>query len=301
MLDQLRTTARRHPIAGYYALAFTISFGAITLVVGPGGMFGTADTIVVAGIVGLTGPSVAGLLMTGLVDGRAGYAELRRRLLAWRVGARWYLVALCLGPAVMAGVLLGLSALSSSFVPAIATADDRLGLLVRAVAAGLFVASFEELGWTGFATPHLLARHGALATGVLMGVLWGIWHFPFFSGTSDPAGFVPQPVLVTVLLFGWLVPYRVLMVWAYNSTRSGLVAILMHASVVACMYVLATNVTGAGRIASVGGMGLAFWLIAAVVFRVGRSRRDVHRASTRGSAAVTPRNRVSPVRGSSPP
>ena len=270
MLDSLRTLARRHPVAGYYLLVFAISFGAIVLVVGPGGMFGTAATIVVSGIVGLTGPSVAGLVMTGLVDGRAGYANLRERLLAWRVGVRWYLVALLMGPAVMVAVLLGLSAFSPSFIPAIATTDDRLGLVLRSVGAGLFVAFFEELGWTGFAMPHLLERHGVLATGTFMGVLWGIWHFPFFSGTTDPTGFVPAPILVAVLLFAWLVPYRVLIVWAYDRTRSVPMAVLMHASVVACMYLLATEVSGVGRIAAVGCSGLAYWLIAVVALRSGR-------------------------------
>jgi len=33
----------------------------------------------------------------------------------------------------------------------------------------------EELGWTGFAVPTLLRqRYGALATGLLVGVPWGV-------------------------------------------------------------------------------------------------------------------------------
>ena len=36
---------------------------------------------------------------------------------------------------------------------------------------------FEELGWTGFATPTLRRRNRVLATGLIVGVLWGAWHF----------------------------------------------------------------------------------------------------------------------------
>jgi hypothetical protein len=42
----------------------------------------------------MAGPSLTGLLLTGLVSGRAGLRDLRARLLRWRGGARWYAVAL---------------------------------------------------------------------------------------------------------------------------------------------------------------------------------------------------------------
>jgi len=40
----------------------------------------------------------------------------------------------------------------------------------------------EELGWTGFATPTLLRRmrYGVLATGLIVGVLWGMAHLPIY-------------------------------------------------------------------------------------------------------------------------
>jgi hypothetical protein len=46
----------------------------------------------------LAGPPVAGLLMTVLVSGTTGLRELLARLLTWRVGARWYAVALLTSP-----------------------------------------------------------------------------------------------------------------------------------------------------------------------------------------------------------
>jgi len=53
-----------------------------------------------------------------------------------------------------------------------------------------------------------------------------VWHFPLFAGS------VPSPLYLAVLLFSWLPPYRVLMVWVYDHTRSLLVAMLMHAMIV---------------------------------------------------------------------
>jgi hypothetical protein len=40
-------------------------------------------------------PTVAGLLMTRLIDGKAGYRALLARLLRWRVGLRSYAMASC--------------------------------------------------------------------------------------------------------------------------------------------------------------------------------------------------------------
>jgi len=87
-----------HPVLTYFALVFIISWGGFLLVVGPGGFpgtkeqFGTLLPIVVSAM--LAGPSVASILLTGLVDGRAGFRELLSRLFRWRVGACWYAVAL---------------------------------------------------------------------------------------------------------------------------------------------------------------------------------------------------------------
>ena len=58
----------------------------------------TALVLATAAIaVGSFGPSSAAILLTALTRGRGGVRELLGRLLAWRVGLRWYLVVL-LGP-----------------------------------------------------------------------------------------------------------------------------------------------------------------------------------------------------------
>jgi membrane protease YdiL (CAAX protease family) len=51
---------------------------------------------------------------------------------------------------------------------------------VGGLVVGLLVPFFEELGWTGFATAELRKRHGVLATGLIMGLLWGAWHVPLY-------------------------------------------------------------------------------------------------------------------------
>jgi uncharacterized protein len=163
-----------HPVLTYYVLTFAISWGGFLLVGGPGFFAGTnwqSDPLFLfAVLVMVAGPTVAGLLLTGLVDGRAGLRELLARLLRWRVGARWYAVALLTAPLLAAAVPFALSLASPVYLPAIVTADDKAAVLLAGIAVG-FTTLLEELGWTGFATPRLRLHYGAVTTGLVMGVL----------------------------------------------------------------------------------------------------------------------------------
>jgi hypothetical protein len=102
----------RHAVAIYYVLAFAISWGGIVFILDR--LFSTGTTMPFSGGAALlAGPPIAGVLLTGLVDGRSGLRLLLSRLRRWRVGARWYAVALLTGPLVMGGTVFA-SALSLS-------------------------------------------------------------------------------------------------------------------------------------------------------------------------------------------
>ena len=158
----------RHPVRIYFALAFAVSWAGVLFVVGPGGIPTTVEHLMTIGpamyVAMLAGPSVAGLLMTSLVSGRAGLREVLARLLKWRVGWRWYAVALLTAPFLVMTVSLALSVLSAEFLPAIFMTNDKAPLLLSGLAAGLIVGIFEELGWTGFAIPRMRRRYGVLST-----------------------------------------------------------------------------------------------------------------------------------------
>jgi membrane protease YdiL (CAAX protease family) len=262
---------KRHPLPVYYGVTFAISWGAIFLVVGAGGFLsitGASPSFAVAGPASLLGPSLAGVLLISLVDGREGWCDLLSRLRRWRVGVRWYAVALLSAPLVTTMTLLALSFTSPAFVPVV-TAEDKASLLLSAIAAGLIVSFFEELGWTGFATPKWRRRHGVLATGLIMGLLWGAWHFPLFAGNAASSGGIPPALMMAALLFSWLVPYRVLIVLVYDRTQSLLVTMLMHMPIVVGAIVLNAEAvsaeerftslifTGSAYCVVVGGVALA--------------------------------------------
>jgi uncharacterized protein len=276
-MTTIKAFVKSHPLLSYFALAFAISWGGILIAVGlgPGGFSPTPQQFQMAVPYAvpamILGPSVAGILLTGLLYGKAGLREFGSRLLRWRVGARWYAVALLTAPLSMMAVLLALSLLSPEFLPRIFTTNDRPSLLLMGIAVGLSVGIFEELGWTGFAIPALRRmRYGVLSTGLIVGVLWGAWHFFVnFWGSGVTSGALSLAVFLPAWLFsilvGSLTAYRVLMVWVYDRTGSLLVAILMHASLATCTFILTPPVGGVAYWTIGFAYAAAVWVVVAAV------------------------------------
>jgi uncharacterized protein len=249
-MKTIRTFLKRHPVLAYYALVFTISWGGILLAVGvgSGGLPASkeqAEMLFPFVLLALfAGPSVAGIVLTGLVYGRAGLRNLLTRMTRWRVGARWYAVALLTTPLLVTGTLLAFSLTSPEFLPSILTSNEKAALLLFGIGWGLVGGGLlEELGWTGFAVPTLLRqRHGVLGTGLIVGLLWGAWHFLVaFWGSGTSSGALSVAIYLPAIIFyvGSLPAYRVLMVWVYERTgESMFVAMLMHAAFSASMLIL---------------------------------------------------------------
>jgi CAAX protease family protein len=260
---------REHPVLTYYALVFAISWGGVLAVLGPGGLPPTLEQW--QGVAGIymylaiiAGPLAAGLLMTAAVGGRAGLRDLLARWVRWRVGARWYAVALLTAPLAAAASGLVHRLFVPGFTPSFFAAEDKASLLLFGVVIGLLVASCEETGWTGFVIPHLRARHGLVATGLVVGLLWGAWHFPAFWETGSFSGAFPLAVLVA-RLFAWLPAFRILMIWVYERTGSLLVPMLMHAVLVVVSVVFQPLPGGVWALTYPLGLAAALWLLVLVL------------------------------------
>jgi uncharacterized protein len=265
----------RHPVATYFALVFVISWGGGFLILGPGGFPPSGEEFENLGVsfyvAILAGPCLAGIVLTGIVDGRPGLRELLARLRRWQAGSSWYAVAL-LPALVMTATALLLSLVSSDFRPAILNSNDRAGIVMRALGPALLVGSFEEIGWTGFAVPHLRSRHSILATGLVVGVVWGAWHFPLFWEGDSFSATLPLALLLT-RLFSWLPPFRVLLVWVHDRTQSLPVVMFMHALVSFISITLShETLTGARLLTSVLVLAVTMWLLLAAVAAANRWR-----------------------------
>jgi len=267
---------KSHPLLSYFAPTFAISWGGMLLVIAVGGSGGVPMLAWVAG------PPVSGILLTGLLYGRAGFRDLLRRMTKWRVGARWYAIALLTAPLLFTGVNLALSLTYTEFLPSILTSDDRASVLLMGIFAGLMVGFFEELGWRDFAVPTLLRlRYGVLSTGLIVGVPWAVWHLlvTFWASGTISGEFALASYLIDPFLF--LVAFRVLMVWVYDRSGSLLLAILMHTSLTASSLILGAGVVGIPLLTFDLIWAAVLWIVVAVVTAANRGHLSRQPASRR--------------------
>ena len=295
-MTTLTAFADRHPVAAYFGLTFAISWGgALIAIGGSGSMAGTtpgSDPRFAYALMGmLVGPSASGLLLTALLNGRAGLRQLLSRLIAWRVGTLWYAVALLTAPILMLVTQLALSAVSPAFRPGIFAPVDKGTLLLVGLAVGVSAGVFEELGWTGFAIPAVRRRHGSTVTGLIVGIWWSAWHLlPNIWSSRAASGDLDVSVYFALTAFGFLAGYltafRILMVWVYDHTQSLPVAMLMHMSLTASLLIF--NPIG------ISGMRLqvfsfafagAAWAVVAVV-ALANKREGMNSASIRPPARL---------------
>jgi membrane protease YdiL (CAAX protease family) len=261
---------RSHQLTTYFALTFALSWGAMLMAVGRSGFPATPETLerllpLAIGVM-LVGPPVASVLLTTLLNGGPGLRELLSRLAAVRVGARWYAVALLTAPLAVLTTLAVLSRFWPEIVPGILVRHDKSARLVLGVCAALGAGIFEEIGWTGFATPRLRRRHGVLGAGLLLGFVWGAWHLlPNVWASRTYVGAVPMPLALVAGLFSSLLVFRVAMVWVYDRTQSLLLAMLMHASLTACSIILDPVTAGVRLLAYTLGLAAVFWAFVAAV------------------------------------
>jgi membrane protease YdiL (CAAX protease family) len=175
--------------------------------------------------VGVTGTA---FFMTAVTKGRDGVTRMVRRLVDWRVGPAWYLVAVLaipLGQILVTAVLVTPDALTALAPSALATYP------VAYLAHFWFGPLFEESGWRGFALPRLQHRFGPVRATLLLGLLWSGWHFFLYLPSWLQAG--PVDALASGGIFVvFTTSITVLFTWLSNNTRASLLlAILLHGSV----------------------------------------------------------------------
>jgi len=228
-LPQLKAWLSRHPVAGFVALAFGISYllGIPFLVFASGAipphlhlarLYGPRLLIVY-------GPATAGLIMSAA--GGTGIRALLSKLNPTRSDA---VVGTLI---VAAGVAASAAGLLSSGVTM-----ESLRTTVRAN-AGLLAANFilqlvcigigEELGWRGWLLPVLASRMSRLRATLVAAAIWTLWHGPRLF--DRPAAVV----LFAISVFGLSFVFT----WLWSQTGHRLLPVVVaHAIVNTPMFFL---------------------------------------------------------------
>ena len=205
------TLIRRHPLVAFFVLAYALSWW-------PSILYSLdLSPQPVAGF----GPFLAALVVLALTSGKAGIGGLLRRMVRWRVGLRWYAVALLLPVAIalaaaVFNVLLGAQAPSSVELGGWTNLFSTFFILLLIPGLG---GAWEEPGWRGYALPRLQVGHSALFASLILWVVLMVWHLPLFI-----VGEIHWSDLVFFL--GYVIVFN----WVFNNADgSVLIIMLMHA------------------------------------------------------------------------
>jgi membrane protease YdiL (CAAX protease family) len=211
-MNPITSFIKRHPQGVFWAIAYSIPWlGYVLSRMYPNDLWQLF----------VWGPFLGGALVTAIADGRSGFKTYFSRIVRWRVGFRWYAVALFLPLAINAAAIglnlaTGAKLEQSVQLPALPQVAFFFLFIFFTIALG------EEPGFRGFALPRLLVGRSALAASLILGVLHAIWHLPLFLGGEMPAVSTTLIILSGSVMFTWL----------FNRTNgSVLIAMIFHTTV----------------------------------------------------------------------
>ncbi|CAA9503455.1 MAG: hypothetical protein AVDCRST_MAG05-2582 [uncultured Rubrobacteraceae bacterium] len=231
----------RHPVAAFLLMAFVFSWTIMLPLLLSQSGFGILPFAlpwqVFGSLMSVFGLALPAFLVTAAKDGKAGVRDLLGRVFRWRVGARWYLIALFgllavtllgaipfLGVAPLGAFARNWSLIFTVFLP---------GVLVPLVLVNLW----EETAWTGFMQHTLQEGRGPLLASAMVAPFFALIHMPgffvagFISDEKTPLSQFPAVLMQVGILAVFAVFIRVLIMWLYNgSGRSVLIVALFHSA-----------------------------------------------------------------------
>ena len=219
---------KKNPVPAFFVLTFAIAWSMWL----PLGVLIPENPYL--SLPGAWAPTISALILTGLTDGKEGIRTFLRRILHWRVGWRWYLIVLfgiafIAYLAIVAGLLFGIPA------PALSLPNELPREMLPVFLPIIFLINIfvggplaEDIGWRGYILSKMREGMTALHASLLIGVIWAIWHIPYFifPGWRAAVGNVPF-FWFTLLTTSW----SVLFAWVYVNTESILMPVLFHAAI----------------------------------------------------------------------
>jgi len=148
----------------------------------------------------------------------------------------------------------------------------------------------EELGWRGWLVPALRPL-GTWPTLLLSGAIWGFWHSPIILlgynfGRTDLSG--------VLLMIGGCVAWGILLGWLRLRSASVWPAVIAHGSLNAAAGLIVIFAAAKPDLALAGPLGVAGWIVLAVVIAVlvatGQFRRQPELAGAPGRLLSAPRS-----------
>ena len=257
---------RKYPVAWFYILAFGMSWlGMISAVLASRGIAPfNSPYFQLLSIFYAVGPALAALIVSQVTYGKKGVQDLNKGLIRWRVSLLWYIVAV-LGSAILLIVAQAVTKLLGLTVTIVMPPVDLSPYFIFGSMVNFLANTCEEIGWRGFALPHLQKRYNALISTLIVGTLWSLWHLPLVFLVGNPMSEFPLVWFISIAADAFIYT------WIYNSTKGSILLVaLFHGS----LNVWGLFITGVSPVAYALVNCVVAIVLIAVFGRVNLSRRE---------------------------
>jgi membrane protease YdiL (CAAX protease family) len=281
-MHSIRKRIEEHPVlaffVGAYAITWSIWFPVLTAI--DRGWIAYNTTAIVALVVGSFGPPLSAAVVTYLTGGslKGWFSQVLR----WRVAPRWWLAALGL-PLVLYALVAGVHLLLGGQLNW-GEVNPLASIPLAYLNIFIWGGGNEELGWRGFALPYLQERYSALASSLVIGVVWTVWHAPAGIIERGVTGWAVDLPVYAVIVIGISIVATLL----YNSTGgSVLLTMVFHAGVNAGqgLYPVEEMFTPTGELAR-----FVAWAVLVGVLLLAFGWRSLARGDVAGAAQAGARN-----------
>ena len=264
-MQKIRDRMKRRPVMWFFGISMTIELVVVAIFLSSGaaekleaairatGLGERTDFVSAARLVVLEpqsslgvflsilqplSPDIAAFAVAGLAFGLGGVVALVRRYRFWREDVGWRRGVRIWGLMLFTFLAMSLvtAGLNYVFSPPGSFEWVNTPILSWSFPMALLASILldiggvtEETGWRGFALPLLQARMTPLAATLIVGLMWGVWHFPARPDILLGAyGLWGGALLLAILVVRFLF-LSVVMTYFYNRVGgSTLIAISMH-------------------------------------------------------------------------
>lgn len=163
-------------------------------------------------------PGLTALWLIFHLKGKKGILDLLKPLLMWKAGIKAYLMVFLTRIFVLI-LVIGIRYVLNIDLPR----NNGIDILF---VVGYFFYEFigvglgEEIGWTGYLLPRLQQRYGKFTCGLILGVIWSLWHIPLFFIAGD--SHFGRSILIFSLN---LTSFRIIFTYIYNISGGSLLLI----------------------------------------------------------------------------
>ncbi len=184
-------------------------------------------------LVDVLGAVAVAYVLSGVWSPRQGARDLLRSLdprvqrvrwVGWIIALGIYPLTLLLGNALSRMLGQPVTAARPGGVWYLLAPDALLIFLFNLLCAG----GLEEPGWRGFLLPFLQKKRSPLLASLILAVIWGLWHLPFFWSGGWPGGVMG----VVFFLLMEITPLAILFTAVFNRFEGSLpIVMVLHASI----------------------------------------------------------------------